>query len=320
MPHNNDKKLVIFQDEMHKAASADDNDESDPSLVFFELANAETVAYRLQRPHSNEDDNDNKHDNDNEASQDVLVTIQQNSQAQTHTGGVVWETSYLLLGYLLAQQQQQQQHRSLGRVVVEVGAGCGLLGIGLAVAGLAVERVVVTEVDLVMPLLQANVERNVSLLLSQQQQQQQQDGPSLVAHQLDWTNFQPDAATAGIAPHSVDTIVGTDVVFTTSLVQPLWQTLHYLSHDRTVIYLCVQIRCAAAHELLLQTAGQHGFVLQRIDNGNHQQGEDSQVQLLPTWAAQMECFLFCITRTKEAAKRKTKRHKPSSTSKRSKTK
>lgn len=253
MPTN--ETVAIFQDQLDTNAAAED----DPSLVFFELANAPTIGYRL-------DDN-------------VLIRIHQNSEAQTHTGGVVWETSYLLLGYLL-----QQQEQILGRIVVEVGAGCGLLGIALAVANKASERVVVTEVDQVLPLLSKNVQANQPFLSTSRSSR-------LDVYPLDWTHFARDSAAAGLEPHSVDTIVGTDVVFSTALVEPLWQTLQYLSHRDTVIYLCLQVRCAAAHELLLSKVADYGFDMRTL--GANDEDQDA----LPRWAHQMECFLFCITPT-----------------------
>eukprot|EP00977_Amphora_coffeiformis_P028960 scaffold38028_cov191-Amphora_coffeaeformis.AAC.5 len=306
-------KLLVFQDELLKHEHST-NDSDDPSLAFFELANAPMVAYRLSLPPLHDDD---------ESSRQVLVRVKQNSEAQTHTGGVVWETSYLLLGYLLGQQrrqkqqQQQQQPRSVGRIV-EVGAGCGMLGISLAVAGQASE-VILTEVDLVMPLLQENVDENQSLLVSSR--------VTMRACRLDWTQFKQDAKKAHLEPHSVDTIVGTDVVFTPKLVEPLWQTLQYLSHARTVIYLCVQIRCAASHEILLENAAAYGFVMEQImnnsssnnnkDDDNSDDGDedgDGAIRSLPSWALEMECFLFRITRVPDTKPKKKKRRKANSPS------
>ena len=304
VPSSNDAEL-IFQDEFAKKLE----NRQDASTVFFELANAPQIAYRLDRcslATSTKQDNKNQKKKKETKTAQVLVRVKQNSQAQTHTGGVVWETSYLLLGYLL----QQKQEQSLGRVLVEVGAGCGLLGIALAVAGRA-SQVIVTEVDLVMPLLQGNVQRNQPLLSTT-------TTTRLAAHTLDWTHYQRDAEAAGLPPHSVDTIVGTDVVFNPSLVEPLWQTLQYLSHARTVIYLCLQVRCATSHDILLTKAGQYGFHVQAI--------HELEKEKLPDWAEQMECFLFRITPKEQDQKQqqqqqqgKRKQHQ-TSTTKRSKQK
>lgn len=279
---------VVFQDELLKHEHYDDDD--DPSLAFFELANAPVVAYRLLTT----DDTDG-----------VLVRVRQNSNAQTHTGGVVWETSYLLLEYLL--QGPSSSSLSLGRVV-EVGAGCGLLGIALAAAHRATE-VTLTEVDLVLPLLRENAKRNQALVESRRDTgRKHHDAVQLRARRLDWTRCERDAGRAGLEPHSVDTILGTDVVFAPELVEPLWRTLRYLSHARTVIYLCVQIRCAVSHGILLNEASSYGFVMRQITNDDDDDDDEKTAATLPPWAMKMECFLFRITRTADT-KLKTEKKK-----------
>ena len=295
---------LIFPDELDKYRE-------DPSLAFFELANATEVIYRL--PQNNDDDEDAKEANETTKKSEStntttailpprLIRICQDSQAQTHTGGVVWETAYLLLGYLLLQKQRQS---SLGRLV-EVGAGCGLLGIALAVANRATD-VTLTEVDQVLPLLKNNLECNQTLLKT----------CPCRAVALDWTNYRDQAQAASLQAHSVDTIVGTDVVFSPSLVEPLWQTLDYLAHERTVIYICVQIRCAVSHQLLLDQASNYRFLVQDITHDTEKDDEDDGEEraILPRWAQDLECFLFRIQRVEEtsldrgARKRAHKRQK-----------
>ena len=314
MMPSNDSQILIFQDELEKNEHSED-----PSLVFFELANADTVGYRLPSfffsasSSTNQSVSRRKQDDERKNSlidstltkksipSDVLVQVRQNSKAQTHTGGVVWETSYLLLGYLLHQRRRRRRRNHCLGKVVEVGAGCGLLGIALAVAGCAKE-VIATEVDIVMPLLQENVKRNQSLLRqSQNNNNDDNNNTSLRACPLDWTRFRKDAEAAGLAPHSVDTILGTDVVFSPSLVEPLWETLQYLSHAKTIVYLCVQIRCAASHELLLAKASVYGFVMEQIlknddESDSNDDDDNNNNSPLPSWATDLECFLFRITR------------------------
>ena len=58
---------------------------------------------------------------------------------------------------------------------------------------------------------------------------------SLEAHTLDWNACESDCHRAIIAPHSMDTLVGTDVVFSTRLVEPLLQTMSYLAHSKTKV-------------------------------------------------------------------------------------
>ena len=46
-------------------------------------------------------------------------------------------------------------------------------------------------------------------------------------------------------------------MFTTRLVVPLLETMHSLSSAQTTAYLCLQIRCAASHALLMQKAPEY---------------------------------------------------------------
>ena len=109
--------------------------------------------------------------------------------------------------------------------VLEVGAGCGLLGLVLAHAGC---RVVLTEQSSTLPNLRRNTTRNSAAL-----------DPGPVVAQLQWGEVGDVAAVADHGPF--DIIVGTDVWFALDLVEPLLRTMHALSHERTIIYLCMQV-------------------------------------------------------------------------------
>ena len=219
----------------------DDSDDDDLQTRLFELANAPAVAYRCQGGQR--------------------ITVRQDRTAKVHTGGIVWETAFLLALFLeqrqqrrrqqqqqqRQQQQQQQQQQPAtpcnvgARHVLEVGAGCGLLGMVLAAAGC---NVVLTEHPIALANLRCNVE---ACKISSQR--------ARVA-QLDWTKESHlqeliAAQNARGCPRCFDTIVGTDVVFSEHLVVPLLNTIHLLSDAKTTVWLCLQERCAAAHKLLM---------------------------------------------------------------------
>jgi predicted nicotinamide N-methyase len=250
----------IFQDAMKKIDANSTKTANDEVILeaFFELANSPLVGFRINR-----------------REQDApCVVIRQDIGTTAHTGGIVWETAYLLLQYLLSKKMK------LGRTL-EVGAGCGLLGQVLAATKAATE-VVMTEHDLLIQALTNNVERNQDLLKSRG------CGPVHV-HNLDWENYELDAANAEhLEAHSFDTIIGTDVVFTPKLVEPLWKTLQYMSHSKTNIYLCLQERCEASHKLLLQKAPSFTFQLKDITK---------ELDSVPSckWGQVMECRLFHVT-------------------------
>ena len=183
------------------------------------------------------------------------------------TGGVVWETAYALAGWLtagppharivpaattMAPQVDRSQSKSIGRkqtrrpAVLELGAGCGLLGAVLARCGC---DVLVTEVDQALPYLESNVASNAP------------PPPGwLKCTRLLWGNA-ADIATAlsmggvEVALHGgFDHIVATDVIFAVSLVDPLLRTMHACLAHHGSVHVCVQVRCADAHAAFLDRA------------------------------------------------------------------
>jgi predicted nicotinamide N-methyase len=278
--------------EDHQAAAAH---------VFFELANAPMVSYKI----------DNNDDNDKYSSfEKTTIRIHQDhaDACGQHTGGIVWETSFLLLNYLRQihlfssreeeeegisnrnkknsknkKQKNKPQNYPCGKTVVEVGAGCGLLGLGIYHSKLA-EQVILTETDSVLPNLQRNVLQNND---NSGNSGNKISNDKLRACVLDWTRYQEDCRqdACQIEPHSVDMIVGTDVVFSMRFVGPLLETLRYLAHSDTTILLCLQERCPDAHRLLLETANDHNLEVCDISK---------QVTEVPTceWGRDLDCCVL----------------------------
>lgn len=265
------------------------NDDNELSLAFFELANVTFVGFRLAS-HQRRKPKNNK---------TISIVVKQDTSAcGQHTGGIVWETSYLLINYLLSLS------RNLGNTL-EVGAGCGLLGLVLAASKWA-KRVVLTETDSVIENLHDNVKRNDA-----------SGSKRAMGCALDWQNVERDVEKSSkLEPHSFDTIVGTDVIFTSTLVEPLLHTLQYMSHENTVVYLCLQVRCADSHKMLLEKAPSFGWKIKDIS---------CQLSSIPdcAWGQQMECILFKLSRiifkgSPDDKKRKAKRVANKKTKKRKK--
>mmetsp|Transcript_13249 Transcript_13249/g.28756 ORF Transcript_13249/g.28756 Transcript_13249/m.28756 type:complete len:345 (+) Transcript_13249:1679-2713(+) len=254
----------------------DENDDQDDgaalaSDAFFELANSPLVGYRI--------------------SPEKRIVVRQNSSIQRHTGGIVWETSYLLASYMLDRFGMQQRpspsspsptstrtSRPLGKAL-EIGAGCGMLGLVLAASGLA-HNVVLTETTDVIADLTANVQRNISTSAVSPY--------TTISRLLRWDALEEDVMNdeqSLLRPHTFDTIVGTDVVFTPSLVRPLLSCLALMAHVDTRIYLCLQIRCADSHALLLKKASRFGL---RVEDCS------DVLRDMPScsWGLGMECKLL----------------------------
>lgn len=337
--------VLCFQDVWKEYCSkslAEDEEDMDTQIsnVFFELANAPSVSYRLEAlpPSSDRDatdtteptiDDDTKHG----TTSSNTIVIQQDvlGAAQNHTGGIVWETSYLLLNYLLTSQEWLDTGSSAcgfattPTTVLEIGAGCGMLGLSLHTAfqlGIlernvtsamspTSSRVILTETNEVMGNLRGNFERNYP---SPSSEEVTEKPPPVARHQisveeLDWTRFREDCARAKIEAHSIDCLVGTDVVFSTRFVLPMLETMRFLSHPRTVVYLCLQERCKDSHRLLLREANNFGFCVEDISETVYQ---DERLARYCRFGRALECKLlrFTVVAVERASVRRDEKKKP----------
>ena len=269
---------VVFQDVL--AEHLQKNDESQSmdeavSLAFFGWANASEIAFRI----------------DDESQ---LTLHQDISACGQHTGGIVWETSVLLLNYLLATNVELKKKR-----VVEVGAGCGLLGIGLAAIKNPPRQVILAETSQVLKNIQRNLAKNRPLV----------ENCAVRACALDWTRLREDAAASDITRGCADVVLGTDVLFSPALVDPLLETLDFLLADKkkATIYICVQVRCAASHEKFFRMAAERFFV---------DEVSPDDLKAIPEceWGPATGCQLFLLSRrskkhAREEASEKSKKKK-----------
>jgi Lysine methyltransferase len=307
---NRHDTLLIFQDLIRNQYT-----EEDLSLAFFELANAATVGYRLYeeeevelggsetRGGENTTDSIGQSKKDLSTNTPIVVTVQQDVTAcGNHTGGIVWETSYLLISYMLYTQNIRQS--SWGRVL-EVGAGCGLLGLTLFASN-ACDEVILTETEEVFTHLQANLERFSQQSKDTSTMQSLVSRPNMhrcQAQILDWRWKKKKLVSLNLASSSsrrqqqpyFDTIVGTDVIFSPTLVSPLLRTLRDVSNDQTIVYLCVQIRCEDSHRLFHRKASRYGWQLHDLSH---------ELENIPqcSWGRQLECHLYQMTRITSVSK------------------
>ena len=316
-------KVTVFQD---YARSLSDDGKDAASDVFFELANAELIGYRVPNNSSSANEDD------------AMVIIKQHSDAKTHTGGIVWETSYLLASFLSLKfgsnidrnKVHGDRKYPLGKTL-EIGAGCGMLGLILAAMKLS-SRVVMTEAAEVMNILTENVDQNIAKPPTTNNESDSDDDDRLSSNEkgiydtnhkpacpkecvsvrrLRWDCLEEDVPAVAsdrslaqendLQPNSFDTIVGTDVVFSPSLVCPLLETIKLMARKKeaesttaTRIYLCLQIRCADSHSLLFSEA--HKYGLEVVD-------VTEELAAFCPWAVELECLLLKIN-VKESKKRK----------------
>ncbi|KAK3155658.1 hypothetical protein QOZ80_2BG0206000 [Eleusine coracana subsp. coracana] len=162
-----------------------------------------------------------------------------------HLGTTVWDASMVFVKFLEKNSRKGRfcPSKLKGKRVIELGAGCGLAGFGMALLGC---DVITTDQVEVLPLLMRNVERNKSWI-SQSNSDSGSLGSMTVA-ELDWGN---KAHIKAVAP-PFDYIIGTDVVYSEHLLQPLLETITALSGPKTKILLGYEIRSTTVHEKMME--------------------------------------------------------------------
>ncbi|XP_072975117.1 uncharacterized protein [Typha angustifolia] len=162
-----------------------------------------------------------------------------------HLGTTVWDASMVFVKFLEKNSRKGRfcPSKLKGKRVIELGAGCGLAGLGMALLGC---EVITTDQVEVLPLLMRNVERNTSWIL--QATPDSASIGSIEVAELDWGNQEHIKA---VGP-PFDYIIGTDVVYAEHLLEPLMQTILALSGPRTMILLGYEIRSTIVHEQMIQ--------------------------------------------------------------------
>ena len=133
-------------------------------------------------------------------------------------GGKLWDASFALLAYV---RSGAADGRLGGKRALELGSGVGAVGIG---ASRYAAAVTLSDVDAVVPLLEANVRLNGA-------------GATVDAVAVDWFRDVP----ASLRAEPPDVILASDVVYDPDLHAPLLRTLHALLDD------CGVPLCLLAH-------------------------------------------------------------------------
>ncbi|CAB4313231.1 unnamed protein product [Prunus armeniaca] len=160
-----------------------------------------------------------------------------------HLGTTVWDASLVFVKFLEknCRKGRFSPAKLKGKRVIELGAGCGVAGFGMALLGC---DVVTTDQVEVLPLLMRNVERNTSRIT----QMNSDSFGSIEAAELSWGDRDHIRA---VGP-PFDYIIGTDVVYKENLLEPLLQTIFALSGPKTTILIGYEIRSTSVHEQMLQ--------------------------------------------------------------------
>lgn len=165
-----------------------------------------------------------------------------------HLGTTVWDASIVFVKFLEHNCKDGEFSSSnlTGKRIIELGSGCGLASLGMALLGC---HVVATDQIGVLPLLLRNVERNMA-----RAKHSPSESPSLgplgtiEVAELDWGN---EEHIRGLN-HPFDYIIGTDLVYKEHVLEPLLATLLALAGPTTSIILGYELRSSTVHEKMTQ--------------------------------------------------------------------
>mmetsp|Transcript_13500 Transcript_13500/g.20552 ORF Transcript_13500/g.20552 Transcript_13500/m.20552 type:complete len:174 (-) Transcript_13500:73-594(-) len=134
-----------------------------------------------------------------------------------------------------------------GKCVVELGSGCGMVGIAAAMLG--ARTTILTDLNYTLPVMKANVEQNMPNIHNKQ---------IVECVDCDWFNPPPLSelvSGVGCDEYDVDVILVADCVWVEDLVTPLLRTLRLYTDERAndgndgTVWISYQQRGARAHEL-----------------------------------------------------------------------
>ncbi|KAI8470255.1 MAG: putative methyltransferase-domain-containing protein [Monoraphidium minutum] len=165
-------------------------------------------------------------------------------------GACLWEGELLLAAYLAA----QPRHRYIGQRAVELGAGPGLAGLLLAKLG---AQVVITDKDVVLPLIQENIELNG---LPHTPGGSKHCGGSAVAEELEWGREGYLEHVAALAASPVDLVIAADITYVdqdgqSPSTEHFVATCKGLCGPSTVCLVSFELRSSVVKETFLRASG-----------------------------------------------------------------
>jgi len=160
-------------------------------------------------------------------------------------GTSVWDASVVLANYI-SFNPQFSLGRLQGKRILELGSGCGLLGISLAKRGAHVE---LTDKPSVLPILRRNVELNIRERVHGINEGEILHGTARVST-LEWGNNLEEMSIQLGAPF--DIIVASDCIYSNSSIMPFIGTLVAMSNTNTTILISNELRDESVQQELVE--------------------------------------------------------------------
>ncbi|KAK9131907.1 hypothetical protein Scep_011435 [Stephania cephalantha] len=192
---------------------------------------------------------------------DKPLSFQQDNNS-LHVGTSVWPCSLVLVKFLERWSSQNPQNPNpyshllsfSGKRAVDLGAGCGVAGIGLSVLGL--HHTLLTDIAAVMPALKRNLKRNKPHLPK-----------PLKTAQLYWNNKAQIEDVVRKNGGFFDFVVAADVVYIEDSVRSLVEAMAMLVGDDGVVLLGYQLRCPSADRLFWEVC-EGVFSVEKVPKGD----------------------------------------------------
>ncbi|KAG6538756.1 protein N-lysine methyltransferase METTL21A-like [Zingiber officinale] len=163
------------------------------------------------------------------------------------TGAVMWDSG-IVLGKFLEHSVDSGTLRLHGKRIIELGAGCGLVG---CIAALLGADAVLTDLPDRLKLLKKNVDQNV--------EKGNRRGSTLVT-ELVWG----DDLDQELLDPLPDIVLGSDVVYSEGAVEDLLLTLKQICGFQTTVFLAGELRNDAVLEYFFEVAMKE-FLIGRVD-------------------------------------------------------
>ena len=189
----------------------------------------------------------------------------------------VWQSTGLTLwraSDYLARYQMENLHLFHNKRILELGAGLGLNGIlawrstASTVSSSDNTHVCITDGDSdALVHLRENVKRNIKV----------DDDNEIInkvsCHQLIWGQESSETFLAQVAnKQKFDVIIASDIIYSTVIVEPLWETIKTLLKDKDGVFIMAYARreVPVSIEMVLKVAVQLGFLYELVKKNDEE--------------------------------------------------